>query len=97
MLIDSKWLSPIPNFVTLYTGHLEKSSLLSYADLSNVGTSHDTQSILNALMSMLTSSKQTNKQASMQEHHWDSHQVQRGRQKFSKSLIFTWELELYYC
>lgn len=67
MLIDSKWLSPIPNFVTLYTGHLEKSSLLSYADLSNVETSHDTQSMLNALMSMLTSSKQANKQASMQK------------------------------
>lgn len=62
MLIDSKWLSPIPDFVTLYTGHLENSSLLSYADLSDVDRSHDTQSKLNALMSMLTSSKQTNKQ-----------------------------------
>lgn len=61
MLIDSEWLPPIPDFVTLYTGQLENSSLLSYAELSNVDTSHDTQSKLNALMSMLTSSK-TNKQ-----------------------------------
>lgn len=50
-------LSPIPGFITVGTGHLENSILLSSVDLSNVDISHYTESKSKVLMSTLTSLK----------------------------------------
>lgn len=79
-------LSPIPGFITVGTGHLENSILLSSVDLSNVDISHYTESKSKALMSTLTSFKKIEILTKFKVEE----------RSFSKSLIFTWELELYY-